>query len=189
MRLDKPTHRQKEERPSTASTAAPAGVRLVDDFAKAEIQFVSTDVQIHDEALFTVVRGLCGRQHNGARLTWSVSASELKGIATCQSGQFGVHLSQLDDMVCGVEHLLVVDADWGASTFTRVFRRCQPLATELIVAPEGSPGGTQCALEYNPDGEAAATCAKSCYRDDKLVFAIPVELEQCSGLVTQLAGP
>src|SRR5688572_24199330 len=112
-----------------ASQAGDSDVRLIEDFSKSEIQFVSEDVQVHDEASTTGVGGLCNRSRNGARLRWAISVTEqagrplVAGEAECRSGQFSVRLEDLPNMVCGVKHLLVVEGEWGASTFTHILRR------------------------------------------------------------------
>ena len=171
-------------------------IRTIDDWNKAEIQFVSEDVQVHDEAAVTGVGGLCNRSHTGAKLRWAIwagqqtSAPLLSGESPCKNGQFSVTLDELPNMVCGVKHLLVVEGDWGASTFTHVLRRCQPLVSEEIAAPQESPAGTVCSLEYQPAHiEGSDPCTQVCYRDDKVVLSQAVPNIQCSGIAAKLAGP
>lgn len=183
--------------PSSSGTTAASGgeERIVDDWNKTEIQFASPEVQVHDEAVVAGIDGMCTRQHNGASLRWAVwtgdrsGAPIMGGASSCKSGRFEVKVEQLPDMVCGVKHLLVVEGDWGGSTFTHIVRRCQPLATESVAAPESSPAGTVCSLEYSPASEAGANCMQVCYRDDKMVLSQPVEKSQCSGIAAKLAGP
>lgn len=185
--------------PATNSQQASSSVggeeRIVDEWNKAEIQFVSPDVQVHDEAVAAGIDGLCNREHNGASLRWAIwagdrsSAPVMAGASSCNMGQFQITVEQLPDMVCGVKHLLVVEGDWGGSTFTHVSRRCQPLAAESVAPPENSPMGTVCSLEYTPATEEAAPCTQVCYREDKLVSSQPVEKAQCSGIAAKLAGP
>lgn len=170
------------------------GVKIVDDFNKAEIQFAQSTVEIQDEVPATDVSGLCSHGHNGAHLRWAVWAGEksemplLAGASDCQGGQFAIELSRLDLLVCGTSHLIVVEGDWGGSTFAHVTRRCQPLASQEIVPPEQSPVGTSCALEYSPGSAAADRCVQVCYRDSKVVFSQPQEPTQCSSLAAGLAG-
>ncbi|HMN69392.1 MAG TPA: hypothetical protein PKC28_12695 [Bdellovibrionales bacterium] len=170
-------------------------IRIVDDMNKTEIQFAAESVQIHDEAPATGVQGLCNRVHNGAHLRWAVWAGRRNmaplaaGDSLCQGGQFNVQMDQLDSLVCGVQHLLVVEGDWGGSTFTHVTRRCQPLVSEEIAVPDGAPMGTSCSLEYQPAVDAENRCVQICYRDNKVVASRGVEVSQCNSLRSKLAGP
>ncbi len=183
---------------SVANSAPSSGgeMRIVDELNKAELQFVSQSVEIHDQAAVANLSGLCARTHNGAGLRWSIWAGSaiggtplLSGISACARGQFGVLVEAMDDLVCGIDHLLVVEGDWGGSTFTRVVKRCQPLVSEVAAAPEGSPFGTQCELEYQPASEAGDACTQVCYRDQKVVSSRALPENQCSGLAARLAGP
>jgi hypothetical protein len=180
---------------ASAGTSAGGGnISIVDDLNKAELQFAQQSIQIHDEVSDASLTGLCSRLHNGAGLRWSIRSGGdasgealVSGTATCSRGQFGVRVEGLEDMVCGVDHLLVVEGDWGGSTFTHVSKRCQPLASEASAAPEGSPFGTECELEYQPAG--GDPCTLVCYREQKVVLSKAVEAAQCSGLAARLAGP
>jgi hypothetical protein len=180
---------------SQASGTTSGDVHLVDDYSKAEIQFVSEDVQIHDEAEQAAVDGLCNRSRSGAQLSWAlVNEGEatrplLSGNSLCQSGQFHVQVPELLNLVCGVSHLVVVEGDWGGSTFTHLIRRCQPLASQPLEAPQGTPYGTECSMEYQPAHEAGQQCLKVCYREQKVVLEEALSKDQCSGLADQLAGP
>ncbi len=179
----------------TASTGVGSvgDARLIEDFNKAEIQFVSDEVQVHDEAAATGIDGLCNRSHNNAKLRWAIMGDEegmkplVTGQSKCERGQFNVELSDLPNIVCGVNHLLVVEGEWGASTFTHVMRRCQPLAAESVAAPQDSPAGTVCSIEYQ--AATRDSCTQVCYRDDKVVLTQPVGAEHCSGIAAKLAGP
>jgi|GEM_PF-4003551 len=170
-------------------------VRAIEDWNKAEIQFLQPEVQVHDEAESTGVGGLCNRSHNGAKLRWAIWAGQktnaplLSGESSCAAGSFNVDLEELPNLVCGVKHLLIVEGDWGASTFTHVLRRCQPLAAELIAAPSEAPMGTQCTLEFAPGSDDGDPCTQVCYRDNKVVMNRAVPADQCSSLATKLAGP
>ena len=169
-------------------------VRVIDEFNKAEIQFVSEEVQVHDEAEQADISGLCHRTRNGAVLSWSVYASPgdpqplLHGSSRCGSGRFSVLLPEMPGIVCGVNHLLVVEGEWGASTFTHILRRCQPLAAEEIETPLDSPVGTFCSLEYQPALDAAKPCVKVCYRNQMVVSEQSIARGQCSGLAAKLAA-
>lgn len=179
---------------NSASGSGPDGnISIVDDLNKAEIQFVTQSTQVHDEVSDANLTGLCSRIHNGAVLNWSIRSGGdvsgpalASGTATCTRGQFGIVVEGLEDMVCGVDHLLVVEGDWGASTYTHFSKRCQPLASEISAAPEGSPFGTQCEIEYQPAGGDA--CTLVCYRDQKVVLSRAVEAGRCSTLAARLAG-
>lgn len=181
--------------PSGASADGSGDVRLIDDYAKAELQFITAETQIHDEAPATEVTGFCNRDHSGASLNWAIWAGSksstplLSGRAECGRGQFSVDLSDLSELVCGVQHLLVVEGDWGGTTYTHVTRRCQPLVSEEIAAPEGSPYGTSCSVEYQPAVDAGSRCTQVCYRDSKVVMNAPVAADQCRSLAAKLAGP
>lgn len=174
------------------TTSDTSGVRLVEDLNKAQIQFVAPQVEVQDDAPQTGVDGLCNRDHDGALLHWSISADAqapmLSGQSSCGRGQFSVNVDQLDQLTCGVSYLLVVEGDWGASTFTRVMRRCQPLASEAMAAPQDSPVGTSCSLEYHPASEAQNPCVQVCYRDSKVVMTQALDVGQCSSLARGLAA-
>lgn len=169
-------------------------VRTIEDWNKAEIQFLSPEVQVHDEALTTGVGGLCNRSHSGAHLRWAIWAGQktntplLAGDSECKGGSFSVNIDELPNLVCGVKHLLVVEGEWGASTFTHVLRRCQPLASELVAVPSEAPAGTQCSLEYQPGSEDGDPCSQVCYRDNKVVMNLAVPSTRCSGIAAKLAG-
>jgi hypothetical protein len=170
-------------------------VRLIEDLNKAQLQFVSPEIDVRDDVASADLSGLCNRDHNGASLRWAIWASSesslplMSGLSLCRSGEFSISLKQLEQMVCGIKHLVVVEGDWGGSTFSHVLRRCQPLASREIAAPEDSPLGTTCALEYTPDAEAAAACSQVCYRANKVVYSKSVGREQCADLVASLTGP
>ena len=181
---------------SEGSNAQSGEVRVIEDWNKAEIQFYSNEVQVHDEAEATGVGGLCNRNHNGAQVRWAIWAGQktnaplLSGLSTCAGGSFNVGLDQLPNLVCGVKHLLVAEGDWGASTFTHVLRRCQPLAAEFVAAPSEAPTGTQCSLEYQlAASEEVDPCTQVCYRDNKVVLSRAVPAAQCSSIAAKLAGP
>ena len=170
-------------------------VRLIDDYNKAQVQFVTPESEIHDEAQAVGISGMCNRDHNGARMNWAVSAggtvdrAVAKGKATCAGGQFVVDLEDLDQYPCGVDHHLVVETDWGASASTRFSRRCQALASQPIPVPDGSPYGTSCAIEYSPASEAEQRCVQICFRANQVVYNRALEVSQCSSLAAGLAGP
>lgn len=170
-----------------------SGVRLIEDFNKAEIQFVAPDVQLYDEATAADVSGLCNRSHDGARLKWTIWGSAgdvmLQGSSVCQKGAFTVHLPGLEQMVCGVDHQLVIEGDWGGLAFTHFLRRCEPLASEPVASNDALPYGTRCNLEYVPAGDDVSPCAEVCYRDEKMVRQSPVDPGRCSNLIARLAGP
>src|SRR4051812_41616838 len=62
-------------RPAGLTGRAGSDARLIDDFNKSEIQFVTPEVQLHDEAVSADISGLCNRSHNGAALRWSLWSS------------------------------------------------------------------------------------------------------------------
>ncbi|NJL25513.1 MAG: hypothetical protein HC902_10310 [Calothrix sp. SM1_5_4] len=169
--------------------------RIVDDWSKTEIQFVAPEVQLHDEALSASVDGFCNRSHNGARLKWTVWADRkaaeplVSGDSSCRMGQFKVELSELESLVCGVDHLLAVEADWGGVAYSRFIRRCQPLASESLEVAAAHPVGTRCQLEFSKADDLQAPCREVCYREEKLVSERPVEAVRCSGLAARLTGP
>jgi hypothetical protein len=176
-------------------TGTTGDARIVDDFNKAEIQFVSDDVQVHDEAVKTDIDGLCNRSHNNAKLKWAIydGENQLRPIAVgesqCGRGQFAVILTDLPDIECGIKHLLVVEGEWGASTFTHLSRRCQPQAMEEIEAPQDSPIGTTCAVEYQSTAISGSNCTQVCYRGDKVVMTQKVDNSMCSNIAPKVAGP
>jgi hypothetical protein len=181
---------------SESSNAQSGEVRVIEDWNKAEIQFHSSEIQVHDEAESTGVGGLCNRRHNGAKLRWAIWAGQktnaplLSGLSACAGGAFNVGIEELPNLVCGVKHLLVAEGEWGSSTFTHVLRRCQPLAAEFVDAPIEAPTGTQCSLEYQPAAsEEANPCTQVCYRDNKVVLNRAVPAAQCSSIAAKLAGP
>lgn len=171
-----------------------SNVKIVDEYSKADISFISEDTQIHDEAVSATVDGLCSRTHNGSSLSWAVYASTLGGrpLATgesvCKMGGFNVQLSALENLDCGEQHLLVVEGSWGGSAVSRLSKRCQPLASEPLVAPDSSPMGTQCSLEYRAAAGSSDACMEVCYRDSKVVLAKSVSALQCQPIVDKLVA-
>lgn len=183
---------QSGARGASSSGSHSADARLVEDFNKVEIQFATAGVQLHDEASEADVSGLCNRSHNGAVLKWTIWAGTgqplLKGESTCAAGGFDLQLEHLDQVICGVDHQLLVEGDWGGSAFTHLVRRCQPLASEPLPAVAANqPAGTTCALEYVPSGDEP--CSQVCYRQGQVMSQVTVERVQCSGLAAKLAGP
>jgi hypothetical protein len=178
---------------ASATSGDSTNVRIVDDLNKVELQFALSSVQVRDDAAVADVGGLCNRQRDGAALKWTVWVSAgqalLSGEASCDNGQFDLHMTGLDQMVCGVDHQLVVEGDWGGSASVEIQRRCEPLASEVISPPAGLPGGTECALEYVPADGLQNSCTQACYRLGQLVSQIPLAPDQCSGLAARLAGP
>lgn len=168
---------------------------MVDEWNKSEIQFISEDVQIHDQAAATAVGGLCNRSRSGSHLKWALLSGEQNskplagGESDCHMGNFEVELANLDELDCGVPHLLAVEGEWGGSTYTHVIRRCQPLASEAVAAPSNSPMGTSCELEYSAASLEQNPCTQVCYRDNKVVMIGAVAPEMCSSLAAKLAGP
>lgn len=178
---------------SQAQSETHSDARLIEDFNKAQIQFVANEVQVHDEANSVALTGLCNRAHNGSQLKWTIWASQgsalLKGEGSCSGGQFVLNMDHLSQMVCGVEHQLVVEGDWGGSAFTHVLKRCQPLISEEVAADEGAPLNTNCAIEYVPTEDAVQPCSKVCYRQGLVVSQIFVEPQMCATLTAKLTGP
>lgn len=176
------------------STSPASNVKIVDEYGKAEIEFISSEIQVHDEASIASVDGLCNREHSGAQLRWAVYAGSLgtrpldAGLSQCRMGGFRVDLSALEKLDCGVNHLLVVEGDWGGSTFANFSKRCQPLVSEPVATPDSSPMGTQCSLEYSPATAISGSCVEVCYRDSKVVRAQPVEGNRCQPMAEKLAG-
>ena len=170
-------------------------VRIVDDWSKTEIQFVTDSVQVHDEAATAGIQGICNREHNGAGLKWALYGDDtghaplVIGDSVCKSGQFSVTVNNLDNIVCGIPHRLAVEGDWGGIAATQFEKRCQPLASEHVAAPESSPMGTDCSLEYVPAEGPSDSCAQVCYRDSKVVYNVKVDAQRCSGLIQKLASP
>lgn len=179
----------------TAGSASPGTVvGIVDNLNKSTIQFVSPEAQIQDEAMSADISGLCARDRDGAGLKWAVYDEQNMrrplaiGSSSCNHGQFSVNLAQLDQYVCGVNHMLVVEGDWGASTMAHFSRRCQPLISVEEAAPEAMPYGTTCSLEYSPASAADQPCLRVCYRSNQVVFSQPLDVTQCSSLAASLAG-
>jgi len=179
--------------PAGAGATAPGQVGLVDNI-KTQIQFVNNNAQIQDEAASVDIDGFCSSDHEGATLTWSVWDPQnskqpiLQGTTACAHGRFDVSLTQLDQYVCGLEHILVVQGDWGASSESQFVRRCQPLASQPQDPPAGSPYGTSCDIEYSPVGDADQQCASVCYRSNQVVLVQSLDVSQCSSLAAGLAG-
>lgn len=106
-------------------------VRIVDDWAKAEIQFATTGVIVDEEENSAIVSGLCNRRFNHAQLRWAVwrndgSRMMMIGDSECRSGQFAFDVSNLATLECGV-HRLVVEGDWGGSAYTQLEKVCHSL--------------------------------------------------------------
>lgn len=181
---------------SSSSPSNGGQVRIVDQFNKVDLQFISENVQIYDEAGETSLSGFCDRTRTGSVLRWAIYSGDrnepplMEGQSQCSMGQFAVELKGLETVVCGVDHLIVAEGSWGGVASSHFSRRCQPLVSELIDPPEGSPHGTVCTLEFSyVTDQAKGPCMQVCYRDDKLTFASPVDENRCSSLAAQLTGP
>lgn len=170
-------------------------IRLIDDMNSAQLQFASPQIEVQDEVSTANIDGLCNSSHNGAHLRWSIwsgtDASQplATGDGSCAGGQFNLAMTGLDQLVCGVDHVIQVEGDWGGSAEAQLVRHCQPLASQPVAAPTDSPMGTSCFLEYSPATEAEQPCLQVCYRDSLLVYEQPADVSQCSGLAAGLAGP
>lgn len=182
--------------PNSSARASSDGskVGLIDNLNKASIQFVTADSQVQDDAKTVEIFGLCSRDHDNAVLKWTVfdeygSQKILaQGISQCDHGQFGVEIDELDQYVCGVSHMLVVEGDWGGSTFSNFTRRCQPLISTDATPDQNMPLGTTCSIEYSAAGESGPTCQRLCYRANQVVFSQPLDVSSCSTLAASLAG-
>ena len=176
------------------SDTAGGGVRIIDDLDKAQLQFVNPDIGVQGAVLTTEITGLCNRDHSGARLRWAVWAGEesplpvMTGDSYCHNGQFNFEVGDMEQMVCGVKHAIVAAGDWGSSTMATITRLCPPLASYALAAPQGSPFGTSCALEYNPGNESLSICTKVCYRDGKVVSSVAEEVSSCNALASGIVG-
>lgn len=181
--------------PAPSASRVEGQARVVEDLNKAQLQFVTPELELKDDVINTSVDGFCNRQFEGAKLGWAVwaggqnpSRALLSGASLCRSGNFKIELVQLDQLTCGISHMLVVEGEWGSSTFSHFTRRCQPLVSQNIVPPTASPGGTICVLEYSPVLSVEHPCIQICYRDAKVVLTQPLEIGQCSSLASSLAG-
>lgn len=169
-------------------------VRLVDDWNKTEIQFAASKVEVHDEVQQAGVSGLCNNARNGAHLRWALwldadsNRPIMSGESVCKSGQFSLGLVDLDQVVCGINHHLVVEGDWGGMASAEFEKRCQPLASEPVAA-DSMPPGTRCEIEYVPSAVEGSACTQVCYREDIVVSNSPVENLRCSSLMQKLASP
>lgn len=166
-------------------------VGIVDDFQKS-LQFVSPEIGVQSEVASTDLSGFCARSHGEAELSWSIWSSQksehpiLSGKANCKSGLFSIQVDHMDKIPCGVGHVVMVQGDWGGSTYANVVRRCVPLASESVAPPQGSPYGTECSMEFTAGEESG--CSRVCYRDNKVVFNQRLDVNQCSGLLSKVAG-
>jgi hypothetical protein len=161
----------------------------MDGVGTKDIAFALSKVELRDDATSAAVGGLCDRSHEGAHLSLSVvdGAQAIdSAVGTCTKGQFSIDLSNVESLVCGVPHQLVVEGDWGGSAAVQFERRCQPVMSQ-VVDPGDSPAGTLCQLEYAP--AAAAGCQRVCYRLDQVINTTVVDADQCHQMATQLAGP
>ncbi|MBX3023226.1 MAG: hypothetical protein KF799_16245 [Bdellovibrionales bacterium] len=179
--------------PAMQASSSSSDARLIDEFNKAQVQFATSEVQVREDVPAVDINGLCSRSHNGAQLRWTLWATSgdvvARGESRCASGGFNAHVGGLEQVVCGTSYQLVVDGDWGGSASVSFAQRCQPLAMESVGAVEGSPYGTECALEYVPSGESQSPCKQVCYRGNVLMSEMPVEAARCSGMAARLAGP
>jgi hypothetical protein len=162
-------------------------VGIADDFNKTALQFVTPEIDVQSDVDATSLSGFCERAHDNSQLSWAIwsdqrSASPvLSGQASCRSGQFSLQVDQMDQLPCGTDHIVMVQGDWGGSTYAHVIRRCVPLASEAMAPPSDSPYGTECALEYNSGQNFS--CNRVCYRDNKVVLNQALDLNQCSSLM------
>jgi hypothetical protein len=174
--------------PGVSSPAANSQAFHFEGFNKSQLQFASNQVEVQDEVAKADVQGLCGREHKGARLRWAIWAGQdsnqplSTGESTCGDGRFDLSLNQLDQLVCGDAHMLVVEADWGDSAVTHLIRHCQPFASHAIAPPEGAPAGASCFLEYSPATIAEQPCLKVCFRHNLLVFSQSADRSRCANM-------
>lgn len=180
-------------KPMSVSEKSSPGARLVDEYNKAEIQFVANEVQLREDVSSGEVTGLCSRAHNGATLRWALWATSgeivARGESRCGAGGFAIRLQNLQPLICGVGYKLAIEGDWGGSASTTFAQRCQPLASENLPVSAGMPYGTECQIEYVPSGESQSPCKQVCYRGNILVSEAPVDAGVCSNLAARLAGP
>jgi hypothetical protein len=174
-----------------SSTAADGTVHLVDGTNK-QLQFVTAEVQVQDEAAAVTVDGFCNSTNDGAGLQWSLTSDSgtilLSGTSACRSGEFVLNLQGLDNVVCGVAQTLVVQTSSGATGSSNFTRRCQPVASVPVPTPVDSPVGTQCELDYTPGDGADAQCVQVCYRASILVSLQDLDVSQCSSVKASMAG-
>lgn len=179
---------------NSATTSNTGDVNLVDDLNKAEIQFGDNSVEVQDSVDEVVVSGLCNRNRNGSKLRWAIwdGADQnhplIQGESECHNGQFAFKLNGLEDFVCGIPNMLVLEGEWGAAIQTKFKRRCQPLASEMLPTNADEPYGTQCVLEYSRESEIESPCLKVCYRQDKVISKDEMPNAQCAGLAASLTG-
>lgn len=176
-----------------STSASDSQARLIEDLNKAQIQFVASEVELKDDVPSASVDGFCNRQHEGAKMNWTVWVGGqnsnhplLSGVSICHAGNFKVELADLDQVTCGISHLLSIEGDWGSSTFSHFTRRCQALVSQDILPPSGSPAGTLCTMEYSPVVSVEHPCLQICYRDNKVVLSQALEVIQCSSLASSL---
>ena len=176
------------------ASEASGGVRIVDDFNKAQLQFVSADTEVLEAAAQVDIMGLCTRDHNGARLRWAIWTTDvnsfplLTGESFCHAGQFSFAVPDLDKVDCGVKHAIVVAGDWGDSSLAHIARRCPSAARQELAASDGAPFGTSCALEYSPQSLTVPVCAQVCYRAGIVVSSHAEDATRCAALAESLAG-
>lgn len=164
------------------------GVRLVDEYGKAEIEFPVPQLSLDPVAAAVSLSGMCKRSRNGFGVTWSlVSAGGdplAKGTAVCTSGGFAIRVGNLDSVPCGQVLQLRAEGAWGANAVTAVFRRCPATAVQVLTA--GPELAADCFLEY---GDSPHSCVSVCYRDGLTVWSRDEEAEKCAALAKSPAGP
>lgn len=174
---------------SEASVSSGSGdVRLVDEYGKSEIQFIADNIELADDVEATTIDGFCSREHTGELIDFKLFSDDHMngpvigvGQVVCQSGQFRVPLGLLQNLVCGEEHLLLVEAHWGHSSFARVKVRCEP-PIRAWLDTEGLTYGTRCSLESWPGSSGPEICQRVCSRDGKIVFKENRDAFECSNL-------
>jgi len=166
-------------------SAAKSRIQTAEEIGKNQIYFFTQDIQVQSDVNEVWVSGHCSRERNDQTLDWHLGG--WSGTSKCEQGQFRFQLVRLSELICGVDYDLEVHSSWGESAQVGFQARCQPLATQPVAAPKGSPVGTACDLEYSPWSQGES-CLRVCYRESKVVDLDSVEPESCSHMASQLAG-
>ncbi len=175
---------------SSAQSHTSDTTQLIDEYSKSELQFVLDEVEVIDGVQSTTIDGFCSRARTGLMIQWRLfeeshmnSPVAREGELKCKSGQFSAPLEGVDALTCGEAHLILVEGEWGVSSFARVTVRCEPpLRKWLNTDSENLPYGTSCALESRPSSSGPEVCQKICVRADKVVYKENLEASSCSEL-------
>lgn len=149
-----------------------------------------------DSARAIRLEGACSKDFSGSRLQWSLQSDDLAaqaletGEASCHNGRFDFQVALSEDVICDLDHVVVVKSDWGASIQSVIAKRCQPLASAKVSPSEGL-ANADCELNYNlkSNSPGERECSRLCFQSGRLVSEELRPASDCQPLASTLSGP